>query len=188
MNPSPSYVSWAAVLAGAAVATAISVVMLQFGSAVGLAAIDDITPETVIRPWGIFAVAFWLLWVQLLASVLGGYLAGRMRHTVPDATPQESEIRDGAHGLLVWATGTIVVAAAAAVAGAFAALVPDTQEPVVAMTPAMMDNEKAMQIIYAFAAGATSLVSAVATWFAATKGGDHRDNNVDSSDLSFRIR
>jgi len=188
MNPTPSYVSWSAVFAGAVISIAISVVLLQFGAAVGFAAVTHFTATTVIKPWGVIAVAFWLLWVQLLASVLGGYLAGRLRHTVPDATEQESEIRDGAHGLLVWATGTVAVAIAVAVTTFWTALAPHAPEPVVTLTADQQANMKAMHIIYAFSAGATSVVSAAAAWFAATKGGDHRDNNVDSSDLLFVVR
>jgi len=191
MNPTQSYVSWGAILAGAAVATSISIVLLQFGTAIGLASVTDITPDTTISAWGVFAVGFWLLWVQLIASVLGGYLAGRLRTRISDATEQEVEIRDGAHGLLVWATGTLAVAASAAVVAALAAMAPGaadaaTPATMITDTPEILAREKTLTVLYAFFAGATSFVSAVAAWFAATKGGDHRDNNVDSSDLSFR--
>ena len=193
MNPTQSYVSWGAILAGAAVATAISVVLLQFGAAVGLAAITDITPDTAISAWGVFAIGFWLLWVQLLSSVIGAYLAGRLRYRLSDATEQEVEIRDGAHGLLVWAVGTLLVVAGAAIVAFWAALAPGaadavTPAAIVTDTPEILAREKTVTVLYAFFAGATSLVSAAASWFAATKGGDHRDNNVDSSDLSFRVR
>ncbi len=40
----------------------------------------------------------------------GGYLAGRMRRTVGDATPHEVEVRDGAHGLVVWGLGVLIAA------------------------------------------------------------------------------
>jgi hypothetical protein len=46
----------------------------------------------------------------------GGYLTGRMRRRAFDATPHESDVRDGTHGLLVWALGTLL-GAALAIAG-----------------------------------------------------------------------
>ncbi len=51
----------------------------------------------------------------------GGYLTGRMRRRFHDATEHESDIRDGAHGLLVWA-GALVVGAIIAVGGLGAAV------------------------------------------------------------------
>ena len=50
----------------------------------------------------------------------GGYLTGRMRRRFHDATEHESDVRDGAHGLLVWA-GALVVGAIIAVGGIGAA-------------------------------------------------------------------
>jgi hypothetical protein len=38
----------------------------------------------------------------------GGYLAGRMRRRALDASEHESDVRDGTHGLLVWALGTLL--------------------------------------------------------------------------------
>lgn len=103
-----SYVDWTCALAGAAVATAISVVLYTFGSAVGL---------TLVSPWqgvGISMVTFaiiaslWAVLVQVSAFAAGGYLAGRMRRPWKDATASEVEFRDGTHGALVWAIGVVV--------------------------------------------------------------------------------
>jgi hypothetical protein len=46
----------------------------------------------------------------------GGYVTGRLRHRFNDSTEHESDVRDGAHGLLVWAGG-IVVGSVLATAG-----------------------------------------------------------------------
>jgi hypothetical protein len=40
----------------------------------------------------------------------GGYLTGRLRRRFNDATEHESDVRDGAHGLIVWAGGLVVSA------------------------------------------------------------------------------
>src|SRR5690606_3842306 len=60
--------------------------------------------------WIAIIGGLWLLWVQVSASIAGGYLAGRMRRRHGDATEYESDIRDGSHGLVVWALATLVAA------------------------------------------------------------------------------
>lgn len=182
-----SYVSWGAIIAGAVLAGAFSLVMLQFGSAVGLSATQIVDGDRLITPQRVFVILFWVLWIQVIASAMGGYLAGRLRQPIDGASAHESEVRDGAHGLLVWAAGTLAVLAGATLMGAIAALAPEHVEPVVRKTPEMLANEKAVAVISAFAVGATSLASGVAAWWAGTKGGDHRDNNTDLSHyFSFR--
>jgi hypothetical protein len=53
----------------------------------------------------------------------GGYLTGRMRRRAGDATADEVSARDGAHGLLVWATGALfgMIIAASGVGGLLSA-------------------------------------------------------------------
>jgi hypothetical protein len=50
----------------------------------------------------------------------GGYLTGRLRRRNYDATEDESDMRDGAHGLLVWG-GAMIVGAVLALSGIGAA-------------------------------------------------------------------
>jgi len=175
-----SYIEWGTVIAGAVVACAISFVLLQFGAVVGLAQIDfGSTPDANITPGGILGTGIWLLWVQLLASLTGGCLAGRMRMPIAGASEHERDMRDGVHGLLVWATATLAVVVAAGFAAAIAAVgqpAPTAETAAAADVVAMREN---VAIIFAFGAAATSLVSAVVAWAAATKGGDHRDTGAD---------
>jgi len=105
---SGSYVDWPAVIAGIVLASAISLVLLTFGAAIGLGFVDFRAPETAAPIWIAIAAGSWLLWVQVSAFMAGGYLTGRLRKRHHDATPHESDIRDGAHGLLVWAGGLVV--------------------------------------------------------------------------------
>lgn len=182
-----SYIEWGTIMAGTVVALAITFVLLQFGSVVGLANITtNLTADANITPGKVLGVGIWLLWVQLLSSLAGGYLAGRMRMPVAGATAHESDLRDGVHGLLVWATSTIAVVAAVAVMGAFAALVDNPVDDAQRIADVTAMNENAI-IIFAFFAAATSMVSGVASWAAATAGGDHRDTHADHSRyFSFR--
>ncbi|RYE08135.1 MAG: hypothetical protein EOP22_14770 [Hyphomicrobiales bacterium] len=116
-----SYVDWPAVIGGIVLATAISVLLLAFGSAIGLSFANfDASPD--VNPlWIAIAAASWLLWVQISSFMAGGYITGRMRRRHYDATEHESDVRDGAHGLLVWA-GALVIGAIIAVGGVGAAL------------------------------------------------------------------
>ena len=64
----------------------------------------------------------WLIIGQILASALGGYLAGRLRTKWVSVHTHEVYFRDTAHGFLVWCVGLVITAgflasAAAAVAG-----------------------------------------------------------------------
>jgi len=116
-----SYVDWPAVIGGIILASAISVLLLAFGSAVGLSFVNFRTFQGVSSVWVAIAAASWLLWVQISSFMAGGYLSGRMRRRFHDATEHESDVRDGAHGLLVWA-GALVVGAIIAVGGLGAAV------------------------------------------------------------------
>ena len=115
-----SYVDWPAIIAGIVLASAISIVLISFGSAVGLNFLDfgygtGVNPIVV----GIVA-ASWFLWVQISSFMAGGYLTGRLRRRHFDANEDESDLRDGAHGLLVWA-GAAVLGSIIAIGGIGAA-------------------------------------------------------------------
>lgn len=105
-----SYVDWSAVFAGAVSAAALFFLFSAFGAAIGL---------TVVSPWtygnpsaetfGIWT-AVWFVVIQIGSFAAGGYVAGRLRRRFGDSTDAESDFRDGAHGLLVWAVGFLVSA------------------------------------------------------------------------------
>ena len=111
-----SYVDWPAIIAGIVLATAISILLLTFGSAIGLGFTDFDAPDGASPIWIAIAAASWLLWVQISSFMAGGYLTGRLRRRHHDATEDEVDVRDGAHGLLVWA-GALVVGAFLAMGG-----------------------------------------------------------------------
>ncbi|MEO8759238.1 MAG: hypothetical protein ABI398_15970 [Devosia sp.] len=116
-----SYIDWAAVIGGIVLASAISLLLLTFGSAIGLSFTSFRTFSGVSPIWVAIAAASWLLWVEVSSFMAGGYLAGRMRRRFHDATEHESDVRDGAHGLLVWA-GALVLGGVIALGGLGAAL------------------------------------------------------------------
>ncbi len=184
-----SYIEWGTVLAGTVVALAISTVLIQFGAAVGLTQVtNELSADQNITPGGVLGVGIWVLWVQLLSSLAGGYLAGRMRLPMDgDVTAHESDMRDGVHGLLVWATSTLVIVTAGSIFASIAALADNPVEDIKQVADVQRMHEHAT-IIFAFFAAATSLVSGVVAWAAATQGGNHRDSRADHTRyFSFRV-
>ncbi len=103
-----TYVDWCAIAAGAMVATAVSIVLFTFGTAIGLSMVSPYEGEGVSRGAYFATLGLWTLWVIVSSFMSGGYIAGRLRRRVGDATEHESDVRDGAHGVLVWATGVVL--------------------------------------------------------------------------------
>src|SRR5436190_3557307 len=101
------YVDWGAIFAGVFVSIAISSLFLAFGSAIGLSLTSFQPGQSVPVTGMVIAAALWLLWVQISSFLGGGYVAGRMRR-IGDGKPHEVEMRDGAHGLIVWAVNIVI--------------------------------------------------------------------------------
>jgi uncharacterized RDD family membrane protein YckC len=107
---SSSGVSWGAVICGAVVAAALALVLLALGAGLGLSSVSPwsnggASPKTI----GI-ATIVWLALMQIVASGMGGYLAGRLRTKWVDLHTDEVFFRDTAHGFLVWAVGVVITA------------------------------------------------------------------------------
>ncbi len=119
-DTSHSYMEWAPVFAGAAVASALSLVLFAFGGGLGLTisspfSVDGLSAKTV----SYLGMAY-VLFAMIFSFIAGGYIAGRLRRPVAGASVDAVEFRDGAHGLTVWATGLLLGAfiAASAATGA----------------------------------------------------------------------
>ena len=117
-----SYVEWSAVFAGAVAASAISFVLLTAGSAIGLSLLSPDPAHSYGKAAASLA-AFWALMVPILAFLVGGYIAGRMRGAWDGGNTDEVQFRDGIHGLLVWAVSIVIGGIIAFVAAATAAQV-----------------------------------------------------------------
>lgn len=102
-----SYVDWSAILAGAATAAAIATLLAGFGAALGLSAVSLEPGQGSVTLAMVVGAVF--LVVTLVASYgSGGYIAGRMRRRVDQASADEVSVHDGLNGLAVWAVGTLV--------------------------------------------------------------------------------
>lgn len=104
-------VDWGAILAGVAVATALTFVMAAFGSGVGLSLASPYEGASPLTH--AIALALWVLWVTVASYAAGGYVCGRLRRRNADMPRDEAEMRDGAHGLVVWATSMLIIVFAA---------------------------------------------------------------------------
>ena len=108
------YLSWGAVVAGALCAAAIGLVLVTFGSAIGLSAVSP-WPHVGLSPTvALLIAALWAAIVQVVAFAVGGYVAGRVRNGWGAVAADERRYRDGMHGLLVWALAILVGALFAA--------------------------------------------------------------------------
>jgi hypothetical protein len=253
------YVDWGAILAGAAVAVGTFSVFAAFGSAIGLALVPSAGDDRVAATGLLVAAALWALWVQLSSYMAGGYITGRLRHRIGDAKPHEVEMRDGAHGLVMWAVGVVLsslIAGWVAMAGGPAAAnlvggvdaqyyaerlmrpqaavaqpaaatavneagktqtaalltrmmtvsnqadqsflvsevssqagVPEAEaknrvEQAIAEMRTAADKARRFGVVLAFFTAVSLLLSAVSAWWAAVKGGEHRDQGIDHSHLT----
>jgi hypothetical protein len=105
-----SGVSWGAVIGGAFVTAALSLILLALGAGFGL---------STVSPWsavgasaatvGALAIV-WLLVTQILASAMGGYLTGRLRTKWSAIHGDEVHFRDTANGFLAWAVALVLTA------------------------------------------------------------------------------
>jgi hypothetical protein len=120
VEPEGRYLQWTPVVAGAFAATALWLILLTFGTAVGLG-VSSTSPT-----WRDASAALWILsGIYLILQALvsfgfGGYIAGRVRTPLLAGPTEEVESRDGLHGLAAWALAIVLGATLAALVGAAA--------------------------------------------------------------------
>ena len=106
-----SGVSWGAIFAGAAAAASLSLILLILGVGLGLSSVSPWAREGVSATTFGVSTIVWLSMTQLLASAMGGYLAGRLRTRWTAVHTDEVYFRDTAHGFLAWAMASLATAA-----------------------------------------------------------------------------
>jgi hypothetical protein len=110
------------VIAGAFVSAALSLILLSLGTGLGLSAVSPWSNSGLSAATISKGAILWLILMQAIGSLMGGYLAGRLRTKWAKIHSDEVYFRDTAHGFLVWAVGLVITAAflasaAASVAG-----------------------------------------------------------------------
>lgn len=103
-------ICWGAVLAGAAGATSLALILLMLGVGLGLSSVSPWSSEGMSAETFGVASVLWLTFMQLAASGLGGYLAGRLRQRWSRVHADEVYFRDTAHGFLAWSVAALASA------------------------------------------------------------------------------
>jgi hypothetical protein len=102
------YPEWGPIIAGAIAAAALALVLHAFAVAIGLS-VSSTSPTWRDTSFALVLLSGLYVVLAALASYgFGGYLAGLMRARL--TTREDTDLRDGMHGLLVWALATLLVA------------------------------------------------------------------------------
>jgi hypothetical protein len=132
---------WTPVIAGALTAVAVSSILVSFATTVGLG-VSSAAPT-----WRDASVALWLLSglylvLQALVSFgVGGYVAGRVRAPYGLAESDETEKRDGLHGVGSWALAVVLGAVLAAMVASAANRPNALTSPPAATEPSVLSYE-----------------------------------------------
>lgn len=113
-NAPQRYLDWGPVILGALGAAAMSIVLLAFGSALGLSVVSPYPYAGISAKGAAILAALYLALVMVSSFAAGGYIAGRLRTPWRTSDEVEMHFRDGAHGFGVWSLGVIIGAALAA--------------------------------------------------------------------------
>jgi hypothetical protein len=108
---SSSAVSWASIFAGAAGAAALSLILLMLGTGLGLSSVSPWAHDGISKTTFGVSTIVWVTFTQLVASGMGGYLAGRLRTKWVEVHCDEIYFRDTVHGFLAWAVSSLATAA-----------------------------------------------------------------------------
>ena len=106
-----SGVSWSAVIAGAFVTAALSLILLALGTGLGLSSVSPYSGSGISASTVGKSAIIWLIVMEILSSAMGGYLAGRLRTKWASIHTDEVYFRDTAHGFLAWATAFVITVA-----------------------------------------------------------------------------
>ena len=101
-------VSWPAVFAGAFTMGALTLILGVLGAGIGLSSVSPWPNETTQESRISAEAIIWLVVAQLIASSIGGYLAGRLRTKWVSLHTHEVYFRDTAHGFVAWAFALVI--------------------------------------------------------------------------------
>jgi hypothetical protein len=105
---STSAVSWAAIIGGAFVMAASTILLLALGSGLSLSSVSPWSGSGVSATTFTVVTAIWLIVVQWLSAAMGGYVTGRLRTKWSDVHTDEVFFRDTAHGFIAWSVAAVI--------------------------------------------------------------------------------
>lgn len=168
-----SALSWSAVAGGTVAAIALTLTLLTLGSAFGLGSVSP-WPGVGARPTTFtIGAGLWLVVTQWLSAAMGGYLAGRLRVRWHGLHTDEVMFRDTAHGLLTWATATVIMAMVTVVAATLASLAPAPDH--VAVSTEAVDTARRVATTFAAFTGLSLVIGAFIGSVCGAIGGRLRD-------------
>jgi ElaB/YqjD/DUF883 family membrane-anchored ribosome-binding protein len=95
-------ISWGAVLAGVVAALVTQLILNMLGVGIGVATLDPVGGDNPQASTFSIAAGIWWTLSGIIASFVGGYIAGRL-----SGRPKESTA--GLHGITAWAATTLVI-------------------------------------------------------------------------------
>jgi hypothetical protein len=101
-------VSWPAVFAGAFTMGALTLILAVLGGGIGLSSVSPWPNESAQLSRVSVGAIVWLVLAQLIASSVGGYLAGRLRRKWASLHTHEIYFRDTAHGFIAWSVALVL--------------------------------------------------------------------------------
>jgi hypothetical protein len=102
-----SGLSWSGIIAGVFTATAVTFIFIALGSGIGLSLASPFSSSPSAGTLTVLG-AVWLVFSQAIGFATGGYVAGRLRREPMPVHTGETNFRDAASGLVVWAIGVVV--------------------------------------------------------------------------------
>ena len=161
-------------MAGTATAIAVTLVLFTLGSGISLYAASA-WPGIGAHPTKFsIGAGIWLIVTQWLSAALGGYIAGRLRVRWHSLHTDEVFFRDTAHGLLTWATSTVILAGVAVLA---TALMSTSAPPDTDITPLMVEQMRKAAATFSIFTAISMIVGAFIASVSAAMGGALRDRH-----------
>ncbi len=186
-----SGISWPAVIGGAFTAAALSLILLTLGTGLGFSSVSPWSNIGASASTVKAGAIVWLIFTQIIAFAMGGYLAGRLRTKWVGIHTDEVYFRDTAHGLLVWAVGIVLMAAFLASAAAMFAgrVAQKTESAQAADTLALNPNEYLIDTLFRSNSSITDL-NAIAMRAESDRIFAHalRDGSMSPADNTYLAR
>jgi hypothetical protein len=132
---------WTPIVAGSLAACAVSLIMITFGTTVGLG-VSSMAPTWRDASLALALLSGIYLILQALVSFgSGGYLAGRCRRPYDGIIADDSKKRDGLHGVTSWALAVILSAILAALVAIGASRPTTLAQPASTTEPSVLSYE-----------------------------------------------
>jgi hypothetical protein len=132
---------WTPIVAGALTATAVSSILISFAATVGLG-VSSAAPTWRDASVALFLLSGIYLILQALVSFgCGGYVAGRTRVPYGTSAGDDTEKRDGFHGIAAWALAVVLGAALAGLIASAANRQTALSAPAATTEPAALSYE-----------------------------------------------